>query len=219
MIELHDRLDCSTPQEFSILGSPPLNDWINPIGSHFLFGESLHVDSSSGLLLNPIGFCAFSSPTRYKLLGFKNLLIVETPNYLASTQFSLVNHNEPGRLQYIDGCSNTNVIAPAHNGDPCINYLFIPRGTYQSPHVHPSARVILIASGSGYAKFWPAVQSDAQMMPLLAGMKIYLAAGEKHCFVTDTENLSVMVFHPDSDGGPLDRVNPMYSRTYIRPSL
>ena len=116
----------------------------------------------------------------------------------------------PGNLSYIDGCSNTNIIDPPRNGDPCINYLYIPAGTNQTFHTHPSVRIILILAGEGMCSL-----KDSEV-PLMAGQIYNLPRHTIHRFKTTDKSLSVMVFHPDSEDGPRDEHNPMKSRTYIK---
>ena len=54
-----------------------------------------------------------------------------------------------GRLKYINGCSDTLLLAPPVKGDPCLNYLYIPPRIDQTPHTHPTARVGCITGGAG----------------------------------------------------------------------
>jgi len=116
----------------------------------------------------------------------------------------------PGHLSYIDGCSNTNLIDPARNGDPCVNYLHIPAGTNQTFHTHPSVRIGMIVHGTGVCSL-----SDSELV-LEPGVIFNLHRHVKHRFRTTNSSLSVMVFHPDSEDGPRDENNPMKSRTYIK---
>ena len=117
--------------------------------------------------------------------------------------------NTLGHLSYIDGCSNSNIIDPPRNGDPCVNYLFIPKNTNQTFHTHPSVRIILILSGQGVCSL-----KDTEI-PLIPGQVYNLPRHTIHKFKTTDNSLSVMVFHPDSDSGPIDEANPMKSRTYV----
>lgn len=118
--------------------------------------------------------------------------------------------DSPGNLSYIDGCSNTNIIDPPRNGDPCINYLHIPAGTDQTFHTHPSVRIILILDGNGECSL------KDRDIPLEAGQVYNLSRHVIHRFKTTDKSLSVMVFHPDSEDGPRDEHNPMKSRTYLK---
>lgn len=114
-----------------------------------------------------------------------------------------------GRLAYIDGCSDTLLIAPPVMGDPCLNYLHMPAGTRQSQHTHPSVRIGMIAGGSGWCL------SPASRQPLAAGLVFILAPGEQHSFHTDGEAMHIVVYHPDSDFGPQAHDHPMINKTIL----
>ncbi|HPH64493.1 MAG TPA: AraC family ligand binding domain-containing protein [Kofleriaceae bacterium] len=113
-----------------------------------------------------------------------------------------------GRLRYIDGCTDTLLLAPWRKGDPCFNHLHIPAGTSQSSHVHPSLRIGIIAKGSGVCR---TPQGES---PLRPGTAFVLAPQQVHCFITHDASLDVVVFHPDSDTGPTDEDHPMLNRTW-----
>lgn len=116
---------------------------------------------------------------------------------------------ETGRVQYIDGCTDTLMIAPARKGDSCLNSLHFPPKIEQSWHTHPSIRGGVVAWGRGKActpdGHTPIEQGDAWL----------IETGEVHRFTTDEEGMIVIAFHPDSDWGPTDEVHPMINRTYI----
>ena len=114
-----------------------------------------------------------------------------------------------GRLKYINGCSDTLLLAPAVKGDPCLNYLYIPPGIRQTPHTHPSVRVGCIIDGAGVC-----VLAD-ETVDLIPGANFVLPASELHSFHTSTQPLRVVVYHPDSDFGPTDEFHPMINRTTI----
>lgn len=117
---------------------------------------------------------------------------------------------ELGRLKYIDGCSDTLLLAPPKKGDPCLNHLHFPRGISQTMHTHPTARVGMVARGSGKC-----VTPDGDT-PLVAGMCWYLEAGAPHCFFTGPgETMDIIAWHPDTDVGPTDESHPMVRRTYV----
>lgn len=119
---------------------------------------------------------------------------------------------ERGRLRYIDGCTDSLLIAPPVLGDPCLNLLHIPPQTSQSQHTHPSLRAGMIISGRGHC-----LTSEASY-PLTAGLAFVIPAGAQHSFVTTNEALRVIAFHPDSDFGPTHEHHPMINRTYLKPS-
>lgn len=123
------------------------------------------------------------------------------------------NAEEPGQLVYIDGCSNSNIVAPQRNGDPCLNYLFFPVGINQTYHTHPSLRVGYVTSGRGWACI--SVNGKDEKIPLLAGTAFILNRHILHRFTTDDSHMSLVAYHPDSEDGPRDEANPMKTRTYI----
>lgn len=121
-----------------------------------------------------------------------------------------------GRLKYIDGCTDTLLVAPPRRGDPCLNSLYFPPSTRQTRHVHPSARCGVILSGEGIC------ETPSGDLPLAAGDIFFLPPETPHAFrtsdapVADRAALSVLAFHPDSDFGPTDDEHPMINRTYFR---
>ena len=137
-------------------------------------------------------------------LGFKGLLSV------GATE-------RAGRLSYIDGCSDTILVPPPRQGDPCLNYLHFPRGILQTQHTHPTLRAGIVARGKGHAFRLPSAGHSAWTKPLSAGAVFVLEPQEIHSFRTDEsdEEMDVIAFHPDSDVGPTDAAHPMISRTYI----
>lgn len=114
-----------------------------------------------------------------------------------------------GRLQYIDGCSDSLLIPPTLKGEPCLNLLHIPAGVDQTPHTHPSERVGLVVSGGGVCR------ADHQETALTPGMAWVIHANHLHSFHTQDSDLTIIAFHPDSDFGPSDQNHPMLNRTLI----
>jgi quercetin dioxygenase-like cupin family protein len=92
-------------------------------------------------------------------------------------------------------------------GDPCLNLLYLPPGTRQTPHTHPSLRVGLVVRGAGRCL------SPAGPVALAPGRAFVIRAGAPHCFHTDDEPLAVVAYHPDSDFGPTHEDHPMINRT------
>jgi quercetin dioxygenase-like cupin family protein len=121
-----------------------------------------------------------------------------------------------GRLAYIDGCTDTLLVSPLRRGDPCLNALYFPAATRQTPHVHPSARCGVIIGGSGTCK------TRRGDHPLRKGDIFFLPPETHHSFCTDERPvasrsaLTVLAFHPDSDFGPTDTNHPMINRTYFK---
>jgi len=116
---------------------------------------------------------------------------------------------EHGRLQYIDGCTDTLLASPPRMGEPCLNHLHIPPNTNQTPHTHPSVRIGVILRGAGECR------TSDKVYPLTAGMAWYIPTGCLHSFYTQDSSLDVIAWHPDSDFGPTDENHPMVNRTII----
>lgn len=114
-----------------------------------------------------------------------------------------------GRLRYIDGCTDSLLIAPPLRGDPCLNHLHIPAGTRQTRHTHPSIRVGVIARGHGRCV------TQEREYPLRAGLAFVITEGAPHSFHTDEDSLDVVVYHPDSDTGPTHDDHPMINKTIL----
>ena len=116
---------------------------------------------------------------------------------------------EDGRLQYIDGCTDTLLVCPPRLGEPCLNHLHIPPRTHQSPHTHPSERIGVILSGRGECR------TPEGVFPLSPGMGWRIPTGCLHSFLTQEEALNVVAWHPDSDFGPTDENHPMRNKTLL----
>jgi hypothetical protein len=126
-----------------------------------------------------------------------------------------------GRLAYIDGCSDTVLVAPARQGDPVLNLLHFPTGVRQSVHSHPSIRLGVVARGEGFAfgpGSGPGPGGSDWRHALRPGTMFLLPAHEMHAFSTaeSESSLDIVAFHPDSDWGPTDGIHPMLNRTYLR---
>jgi quercetin dioxygenase-like cupin family protein len=127
-----------------------------------------------------------------------------------STQsIATVDPSSVGDLSYIDGCSNSVLVGPPRNGDPCLNYLYFPEGIDQTFHTHPSFRLGIVASGRGYA------QSPTYKHDLTVGAVFCMEEQEGHRFVTEDSGLIVISFHPDGDWGPTDHDHTLLNRTYL----
>jgi len=125
-----------------------------------------------------------------------------------------VDPSSVGDLSYIDGCSNSVLVGPPRNGDPCLNYLYFPEGIDQTFHTHPSLRIGMIVDGEGEADLYDSGKLITQ--PLRKGDWFVLPRHVKHRFKTIDSSMSIVVFHPDSEDGPRDEYNPMKTRTYLK---
>jgi quercetin dioxygenase-like cupin family protein len=149
----------------------------------------------------------FVAPEGAETAGGRGLAII-VPGYRGLRQ--LGGPLEPvGRLRYIDGCTDTLLVAPPRRGEPCLNHLHIPAGTLQSSHTHPSVRIGVIARGRGVC-----VTPDGRH-PLAPGLGWVIPAGLRHAFHTDDASLDVVAWHPDTDVGPTDEDHPMLNRTIL----
>lgn len=115
-----------------------------------------------------------------------------------------------GRLRYIDGCSDTVLVAPVVCGDPCLNLLHLPFGVVQTDHQHPSVRVGLVLHGSGRC-----VSDGGRIETLAPGAVFVLPPNEVHRFETPSDEMLLLAWHPDSDSGPTDDDHPMLNRSLV----
>lgn len=116
---------------------------------------------------------------------------------------------EHGRLNYIDGCTDTGLIQPPRLGDPCLNYLHFPAGTKQTPHTHPSHRIGAVYAGNGTCHV------DGGSVPMTPGSIFIIPAESLHCFETADSSMRIVAFHPDSEVGPTDEAHQMKAATKI----
>lgn len=127
-----------------------------------------------------------------------------------------------GRLKYIDGCTDTMLLAPLVVGDPCLNHLHFPPNTKQTMHTHPSYRIGVVARGSGQCVTpWgnvPLVPGLVFVIKAATGAKLSGYEVGSHCFYTDDECMDIISFHPSTDVGPTDEVHPMIIGTQINES-
>jgi mannose-6-phosphate isomerase-like protein (cupin superfamily) len=114
-----------------------------------------------------------------------------------------------GRLKYIDGCTDSLLIAPVKMGDPCLNLLYFPPGIDQTPHTHPSDRIGVVFSGRGEC------ETPEGIIPLEPGVMFRIPYEGNHKFRTFDSEMRVIAYHPDSDFGPQDENHPMINRTIV----
>ncbi len=114
-----------------------------------------------------------------------------------------------GRYKYIDGCSDSLLISPVLKGDPCLNLLYFPPAIFQTQHTHPSLRIGIILQGSGRC-----ILPD-KVLPLVSGQIFIIQPEVLHSFRTDNSDMTIVVYHPDSDFGPTDQNHPMINKTMI----
>ncbi len=183
-----------------------------PSGTHFLIGNDVEIFMNNGTRHRALSFFSGSITSPYKIIRYKKLMQIESPGFVGNTHFAEIDPKEVGRLSYIDGCSNLNIIGPSRNGDPCVNQLYFTPRTKQTMHIHPSFRIGMVVEGEGKAVY----MIDGKLKSkIIKKYDIFLISRQMaHYFQTEKSILSVVVFHPDSDGGPTDDFNPMHSRTF-----
>jgi quercetin dioxygenase-like cupin family protein len=116
-----------------------------------------------------------------------------------------------GDVRYIDGCTDSLLVAPHRLGDPCLNALYFPPNTDQTFHTHPSIRLGCVLAGGGYA----CVGDAGEEIQLRVGTVFGIDTDERHRFRTTDKSMLVVAYHPDSDWGPTDEIHPMINRTIV----
>jgi len=135
-------------------------------------------------------------------------IVITIPKF--SGTFSIAGPiEEKGRFAYINGGTDSLLIPPIMLGDPCLNALYFPQHIDQDWHTHPSYRFGMVVSGKGECK---TMEGTINFVP---GLIFGIPAEEKHKFRTTSENLILVVFHPDSDVGFTHQNHPMLNRTFV----
>jgi hypothetical protein len=173
----------------------------------YVYEGAARISFAAGSFPVPRGF-SFCAPGPLELSCDGRALVAARIGYRGV--FSLSGPLEPqGRLRYINGCSDSVLIAPTRRGDPCLNMLYVPPGIDQTEHTHPTVRAGIVVSGSGICR------TPECEFPLPQGGVFVLAPDAPHSFHTTGEHMQIVVFHPDSDTGPSDDDHPMLNRTLV----
>ena len=153
----------------------------------------------------------FASPFPLCIVGEEGLVVEDEQS---SPLFQVGGPVEPhGRIAYMDGITEIQIVRPSKDGEPCLNYMHFPSNCSQTPHYHTESRVILVLNGK--AEYW----SAAGTMTLsadggdTASNMLFVHPHEDHFFQTRSEECALITWHPTSDG-PKDEDNPMTSATY-----
>lgn len=167
-----------------------------------------HVNTADGFILRTQRWFALPLGGRLHLHPGTRVVVSQREGFRGVRAFG--GPIEPrGRLRYIDGCSDSLLCGPPLLGDPCLNHLHFPPGIEQTFHDHPSVRSGVVARGSGWC------ETPEGRVPLRAGMVWIIQAGQVHRFITTSDKLDVVAYHPDSDWGPTDEEHPMVNRTWV----
>ncbi len=169
-------------------------------------GNTTVISGKNSYQLSARQYFCFNEPVT--LIGGRGI-VIERINYRGMNSLGGPVENW-GRLKYIDGCTDSLLIAPVKMGDPCLNALFFPENIDQTAHTHPSMRVGMVIEGEGSC-VTPEAEYD-----LVPG-KIFIIHPEgTHRFRTRAgARLTVIAYHPDSDFGPQDEDHPMINRTIV----
>ena len=174
-------------------------------------GRATVIDQDGSFVMIAGQYCAVLAPARFELDSSTRLVAVHTHPFLPLRAMGGPIETK-GRLRYVDGCSDTLLLAPPKLSDPCLNLLHFPPGIHQTLHTHPSVRCGLIASGAGYC-----LDGTSRKLELEEGMIWAIPKDTVHSFHTaeSKQELNVIAFHPDSDWGPVDEDHPMLNRTWV----
>lgn len=201
------ELDAALPTEARSFAASSVE--LSDFGTHYVFARTgvARVELATGTFHLAAGMYA-AIPGAARIDGHGEGFVATRVGYAGVLLFGGPIEAR-GRLRYIDGCTDSLLLAPPRAGDPCLNHLHIPEGTRQSRHTHPSVRVGMIARGRGRCV------TPSGEHPLAPGTLFVLAPGAPHSFFTDDASLDVVVYHPDSDTGPTDEDHPMINRTFL----
>ncbi len=116
-------------------------------------------------------------------------------------------------LPYINGCSTTQLLPAIRKGDPTFQLLKIPPySKEQAHHIHSTARIVYVYSGSGKSIIGQAGNSTE--VPLNEGDTLILDKMVPHHFETKDSTLIVLPLHIFSSIGKGEFDHPMYSGTH-----
>jgi mannose-6-phosphate isomerase-like protein (cupin superfamily) len=116
---------------------------------------------------------------------------------------------ERGRLRYVDGCTASLLLPPPVRGEPCLNFMHLPRQVSQTMHTHTSLRMGIILSGSGQCR------THEGLFEFHPGNIFFIPPNLPHSFQSMDESLRIVIFHPDSDSGPTHTDHTMLNRTFV----
>lgn len=177
--------------------------------THFFIVYSGHLQVSLGEYAFELSAGFYGSfPGQIQVRGDAQALIISHLGYSGTTLLGGPVEAQ-GRLLYVDGCTNSLLLAPQIDGDPCLNFLHLPAHTAQTQHTHPSLRAGLILSGNGYC------ETEQGLLTFKQGTLFVIPPGVRHSFQSTELAMRIVIFHPDSDSGPSDTNHTMLNRTLV----
>ena len=136
---------------------------------------------------------------------------VEIFGYTPETRTS--SYSRGTDLPYINGCSTKQLIAPNRQGDPTWQLLkMMPHATEQKHHIHSTARIVYVVSGSGNSIV--GMPDDTKSYPLSKGMVLVLPKMIPHHFTSNEDGLLVAPLHVFSSVNN-EANHPMFNGTII----
>lgn len=208
---------------------------LNPKNSYYGFiyqGEAiLKIENNLQSILPKDTY--FSHAGEFSLCGTFKAVVIEViaeKGYYAEHNFRAMTTiggvvEEKGRLKYIDGCTDSLLIAPVKKGLPCLNHLHFPKEITQTPHTHPSHRIGLVIRGAGECatpfgnlplkEGCIFIIKEYNGIDKAEGLDGHIYEAGTHKFNTTDSSMDVIAFHPDSDFGPEDDFHPMINRTIV----
>lgn len=183
-------------------------------GTHFGFVQSgaasLHCKTGTFTMREKMYFCV---PDEMTIEGGAGIIVTRLDYQGMFTIGGAI--EAKGRLRYIDGCTDTLLIAPPQLGDPCLNALYFPPNINQTPHTHPSVRVGIVAKGRGECLAQFVGFDEPERYRLEEGKAFIIAPDALHSFNTYDDEMVVIAYHPDSDFGATHENHPMVNRTMV----
>ncbi|MEM8502866.1 MAG: cupin domain-containing protein [Cyanobacteria bacterium P01_D01_bin.1] len=181
-------------------------------GTHFGFvwKGTAQLKRASLSVLFPLPAGMYFSASEAVTIGGQNTVGIVVSQLKHASQFMIGGPiKSVGRFPYIDGGTTSLLVAPMAAGDPCLHALYMPPNVDQTMHSHPSDRTGIIINGSGQCC------DEHTCHSLTPGTLFHISANHQHRFVTGSQGLDLVVFHPDSDVGFSDRNHPMLRRTLV----
>jgi quercetin dioxygenase-like cupin family protein len=205
---LLDRSETAFPSSLRCLNKQPMQ--LPEGGTHFgfVYDGELNFETSNGSFKLTAGMY-FAIPGSVELVATGLVVVITSHNYLG--MFHVGGAIEAtGRLRYIDGCTDSLLIAPPVKGAACLNFLHFPPGIDQTQHTHPSDRIGIVARGHGYCR------TPDKIYELAAGSIFCIPPDALHSFSTSGDSdMTVIAYHPNSDFGPTHEEHPMINGTMI----
>lgn len=173
----------------------------------YVYDGMLTMNHSSGEFKLKKGMY-FSAPGKIDIYGDGEGIVISRLGYKGFFNIGGPVEDQ-GRLNYIDGCTDSLLIPPIQMGDSCLNMLYFPTGIDQTIHTHPSMRVGIVIRGQGECI------TPAGTISLHPGCVFVIPTDGEHGFRTKDSEMAVIAYHPDSDFGPTHEFHPMINRTIV----